>query len=61
MWCYLLVIVWHHLIGSQVLTRCPPLYNVSRVQAVAESRPAREIDDVLQIIIKFTLEANNSR
>ena len=24
-----------------------------------ESRPAREIDDVLQITIKFTLEANN--
>ena len=25
----------------------------------AESRPAREIDDVLQITIKFTLDANN--
>ena len=33
--------------------------NVFRVQAVAESRPAREIDDVLQLTIKFILEANN--
>ena len=55
----ILVVVRQHLIGSQVLTRCPPLLNVSRVQAVAESRPTREIDDVLQITIKFTLEANN--
>ena len=39
-----------------MLTRCPPLQNV---QAVAESRPTREIDDVLQITIKFTLAANN--
>ena len=38
---------------------CPPFQNVSRDQDVAESRPAREIDDVLQISIKFTLEANN--
>ena len=38
---------------------CPPLLNFTRVQAVAESRLAREIDDVLQITIKFTLEANN--
>ena len=30
-----------------------------RVQAVTKSRPAREIDDVLQITIKFTLEASN--
>ena len=29
------------------------------IQAVAESKPTREIDDVLQITIKFTLEANN--
>ena len=57
--CYLLVVVRQHLIGSQVLTRCPPLQNVPRVQAVAESRPTREIDDVFQITIKFTLEANN--
>ena len=56
----LLVVVRQHLIGSQVLTLCPPLRNVSRVQAVTESRACREIDDVLQIIIKFTLEANNS-
>ena len=54
----LLVVVRQHQIGSQVLTLCPPLRNVSRVQAVTESRPSREIDDVLQITIKFTLEAN---
>ena len=53
------MVVRQHLIGSQVLTLCPPLRNVSRVQTVAESRPAREIDNVLQITIKFTLEANN--
>ena len=28
-------------------------------ESVAESRPAREIDNVLQITIKFTLEASN--
>ena len=38
---------------------CPPLRNVSRLQAVTESRPSREINNVLQIRIKFTLEANN--
>ena len=48
---YLLVVVRQHLMGSQVLTFCPPLRNVSR--------PSREIDDVLQIRIKFTLEDNN--
>ena len=32
---------------------------LQRVQVVTESRPSREIDDVLQIPIKFTLEANN--
>ena len=57
--CYLLIIVRQHLIGSQVLTLCPPLGNVSRVQAVTESRPSREIDDALQITIKFNLEANS--
>ena len=55
----LLVVVWQHLIGSQVLTLCPPLRNVSRVQDVTESRPSRKINDVLQITIMFTLEANN--
>ena len=53
------MVVRKHLIGSQVLTLCPQLRNVSRVQAVTESRPSREIDGVLQITIKFTLEANN--
>ena len=47
------------LFDSHVLTLCPPLRNVSRVQAVTESRPSREIDNVLQITINFTLEANN--
>ena len=37
--------------------RCPPLQNVYTVQAVVESRTAREIDNVLQITVKFTLEA----
>ena len=55
----LLVVVQKHLFNSQVLMWVPPLQTVSRVQAVAEFMPAREIDDVLQITIKFTLEANN--
>ena len=55
----LLAVDQQHLIDSQVFARCPPLQNVSRVQAVAESRPAREIINVLKITIKFTLEANN--
>ena len=53
------MVVRQHQIGSQVLTLCLPLRNVARVQTVTESRPSREIDDVLQITIKFTLEANN--
>ena len=56
---YLLVLLVVVLIGSQVLTLCPPLRNVSIVQVVTEFRPSMEIDDVLQITIKFTLEANN--
>ena len=36
-----------------------PLRNVSIFQDVAESRSDSEIDDVLQITIKFTIEANN--
>ena len=55
----LLVVVRQHLIGSLALTLCPPLRNVSKVKAVIQSRPSREIDDVLQITIKFTLEVNN--
>ena len=55
----LLVVVRQHLIGSQVLTLCPPLWNVSWLQAVNESRPSREIDDVLKITINVTLEVNN--
>ena len=31
------------------------------VQAVAESRHAREINDVLQITINFTLESNQNK
>ena len=37
----------------------PAIYSVSGVLVVAESRSAREFDDVLQITVKFTLEANN--
>ena len=55
----ILVVVRQHLIGSQVLTLYPPLCNVSIAVAVAESRSSMEIDDVLQITIKFTLEADN--
>ena len=53
------MVVRQHIIGSQVFTLCPPLRNVCRLQAVTKSRPFWEIDDVLQITIKFTLEHNN--
>ena len=43
---YLLLVVRQHLIGSQVLTRCPPLFVVHGVQAVVESRSSREIDNI---------------
>ena len=50
------VVVRQHLIGSDVLMLCPPLQNVSRVHAVTESRPSREIDNVLQITIRLLLK-----
>ena len=37
------------LFGSQVLTRCPPLFVVHGSQAVVESRSSREIDNIPQI------------
>ena len=46
---YLLLVVRQHLIGSQVLTRCPPLFVVHGIQAVVESRSSREIDNIPQI------------
>ena len=46
---YLLLVVRQHLIGSQVLTRCPLLFVVHGVQAVVESRSSREIDNISQI------------
>ena len=45
----LLLVVRQHLIGSQVLTRCPPLFAVHGVQAVVESRSSREIVNIPQI------------
>ena len=45
----LLLVVRQHLIGSQVLTRCPPLFVVHGIQAVVESRSSREIDNIPQI------------
>ena len=56
---YVCMYAYLWLFGCQVLTLCPPLRNVSRFLVATESRPAREIDDALQITIKFTLEANN--
>ena len=38
---YLLLVVRQHLIGSQVLTRCPPLFVVHGIQAVVEYRSSR--------------------
>ena len=46
---WLLLVVRQHLIGSQVLTRCPPLFVVHGIQAVVESRSSREIDNIPQI------------
>ena len=46
---YLLLVVRQHLIGSQVLTRCPPLFVVHGVQAVVESRSSMEINNIPQI------------
>ena len=49
---WLLTYLWlfrQHLIGSQVLTRCPPLFVVHGVQAVVEYRSSREIDNIPQI------------
>ena len=46
---YLLLVVRQHLIGSQVITRSPPLFVVHRVQAVVESRSSREIDNIPHI------------
>ena len=49
---YLMNIVDHPyllLVGSQVLTRCPPLFVVHGVHAVVESRSSREIDNIPQI------------
>ena len=46
---------------SQYLLTCGCLAARSSrcVKVVTESRPSRDIDNVLQITIKFTLEANN--
>ena len=46
---WLLLVVRQHLIGSQVFTRCPPLFVVHGIQAVVESRSSREIDNIPQI------------
>ena len=56
---YLLLVVQWHLIGSQVITWCPPLFVVAGVQAVVKSRSAKEIDNIPQIYGKFTLKAKN--
>ena len=39
--------------------RCPPLFVVSGVKAIVESRSAREIDNIAQIEVQFTLKAKN--
>ena len=51
---YLLLVVRQYLIGSQVITRCPPLFVVAGVPAVIEPRSPREIDNIAQIYVQFT-------
>ena len=56
---WLLLIVRRHLIGSQVITRCSLLFVVNGVQAVVESRSAREIDNIPQVEVQYTLKGKN--
>ena len=53
---YLLLVVQRHLVGSQVITKCPPFDTVSTVQAVVETWHTWMIDNVHQIRIKCMLE-----
>ena len=43
------VVVRKLLIGSDVLMQCPPLRRASRIQSVAESIHARQINNISQI------------
>ena len=52
----LLLVVQRHLVGSQVITKCPPFDTVSTVQAVVETWHTWMIDNVHQIRIKCMLE-----
>ena len=49
----------HFVAFGKIFLRAYHCENVCRVQAVADSRPDREIDNILPITIKFTLEAHN--
>ena len=53
---WLLLVVQRHLVGSQVITKCPPFDTVSTVQAVVETWHTWMIDNVHQIRIKCMLE-----